>query len=100
MFRWRMREIGWGWVPGGLWLAVLLIGVAVDTASAEWVRAGGTHKYNGYVDMATIGSSDHTVTLWTLRDFKVVRQVAKGPYRSMKTKKQFDCLAQRSGSCS
>lgn len=63
---------------------------------AEWVRAGGTHKYDGYVDMATIGQTDQTVTLWTLRDFTVTRQVARGPYRSVKTKKQYDCRNRRS----
>lgn len=74
------------------WLTVVFCGVA----SAEWVRVGGTHKYDGYVDMATIGRMERTATLWTLRDLMVVRQVARGPYRSMKTKKQYDCRNNRS----
>lgn len=79
------------------WLAVVILTVLVcGTASAEWVRVGGTHKYDGYVDMATIGQTDQTVTLWTLRDFTVTRQVARGPYRSVKTKKQYDCRNNRS----
>jgi hypothetical protein len=79
------------------WLSVaLLMLLSYGTASAEWVRVGGTHKYDGYMDMATIGSSDHLVTLWTLKDFTVTRQVARGPYRSMKTKKQYDCRNNRS----
>lgn len=73
-------------------LTVVLCG----TASAEWVRTGGTHKYDGYVDLATIGQPDKNVTLWTLRDFTVTRQVARGPYRSVKTKKQYDCRNNRS----
>ena len=79
------------------WLVVLIAtALFYGTASAEWVRAGGTHKYDGYVDMATIGQTDKSVTLWTLRDFTVTRQVARGPYRSVKTKKQYDCQNNRS----
>ena len=79
------------------WLVVMITTVLFyGTASAEWVRVGGTHKYDGYVDMATIGQTDQTVTLWTLRDFTVTRQVARGPYRSVKTKKQYDCQSNRS----
>ena len=78
-------------------LLVLVIAIlCYGEASAEWVRVGGTHKYDGYVDMATIGQTEQTVTLWTLRDFTVTRQVARGPYRSMKTKKQYDCRNNRS----
>ena len=78
-------------------LFVLLIAaLSYGEASAEWVRVGGTHKYDGYVDMTTIGRTEQTVTLWTLRDFTVTRQVARGPYRSMKTKKQYDCRNNRS----
>ena len=80
-----------------LWLSLLWCTVAFcGLASAEWVRVGGTHKYDGYVDMATIGPSDHAVTLWTMRDFTVTRQVARGAFRSMKTKKQYDCRNNRS----
>lgn len=79
------------------WLVVMIItALSYGTASAEWVRTGGTHKYDGYVDMATIGQTDKNVTLWTLRDFTVTRQVARGPYRSVKTKKQYDCRNNRS----
>jgi hypothetical protein len=79
------------------WLVVMITTVlSYGTASAEWVRTGGTHKYDGYVDMATIGQTDKNVTLWTLRDFTVTRQVARGPYRSVKTKKQYDCRNNRS----
>ena len=78
-------------------LVVLVIAaLSYGEASAEWVRVGGTHKYDGYVDMTTIGRTEQKVTLWTLRDFTVTRQVARGPYRSMKTKKQYDCRNNRS----
>ncbi len=77
-------------------VVIVIAALFYGEASAEWVRAGGTHKYDGYVDMATIGQTEQTVTLWTLRDFTVTRQVARGPYRSMKTKKQYDCRNNRS----
>ena len=77
-------------------LVLVIAALFYGEASAEWVRVGGTHKYDGYVDMATIGQTEQTVTLWTLRDFTVTRQVARGPYRSMKTKKQYDCRNNRS----
>ncbi len=67
-----------------------------DTAWAEWLLVGGTHKYDGYVDMATIGPSGKTVTLWTLKDFKVDRQIPQGTYRSVRIKKQIDCEAHKS----
>ena len=77
-------------------VVIVIAALFYGEASAEWVRVGGTHKYDGYVDMATIGQTEQTVTLWTLRDFTVTRQVARGPYRSMKTKKQYDCRNNRS----
>ncbi len=73
--------------------AILLVG---GTASAEWLMVGGTHKYDGYVDMATIGPTGKTVTLWTLKDFKVDRQIPQGTYRSVKIKKQIDCDGRKS----
>ena len=66
------------------------------TASAEWQLVGGTHKYDGYLDMSTIGPTGKTVTLWTLRDFKVDRQIPQGTYRSVRIKKQIDCEARKS----
>ena len=79
----------------GLFVLVIAA-LSYGEASAEWVRVGGTHKYDGYVEMTTIGRTEQMVTLWTLRDFTVTRQVARGPYRSMKTKKQYDCRNNRS----
>jgi hypothetical protein len=70
-----------------------------NVASAEWILVGGTHKYDGYVDVATVGPTGKTVTLWTLKDFKVDRQIPQGTYRSVRIKKQIDCLAHKSRPC-
>lgn len=64
--------------------------------AAEWVRVGGTHKYDRYVDMTTIGVSGQNVTLWTLRDFRVQRSIPRGPYRSLTIKRQYDCSQRKS----
>jgi hypothetical protein len=65
-------------------------------AGAEWIRVGGTHKYDRYVDMTSIGVSGPTVTLWTLRDFRVERAIPRGPYRSLKIKRQYHCDQRKS----
>jgi len=65
-------------------------------AADEWVRVGGTHKYDRYVNMTSIGVWGQTVTLWTLRDFRVVRTIPGGPYRSLKIKRQYDCDQRKS----
>lgn len=62
-------------------------------AVAEWVRAGGTHKYDGYVDMTTIAPTGEKVTLWTLKNFKITKYLPSGSYRSVMVKKQYDCRA-------
>lgn len=62
-----------------------------STSAAEWVRVGGTHKYDRYVDMTTIGLWEQKATLWTLRDFRVERAIPRGPYRSVRAKRQYDC---------
>ena len=67
-----------------------------NLAAAEWARVGGTHKYDRYVDMTTIGWSGHKATLWTLRDFRVERAIPRGPYRSLTIKRQYDCSQRRS----
>jgi len=65
-------------------------------AAAEWARVGGTHKYDRYVDMTTIGLSGQKATLWTLRDFHVERAIPRGPYWSLAIKRQYEC-SQRKG---
>lgn len=65
-------------------------------AAADWVRIGGTHKYDRYVDVTTIGVSGVKVTLWTLRDFRVERAIPRGPYRSLRIKRQYDCSQRKS----
>ncbi|TKB68703.1 MAG: hypothetical protein E8D52_06820 [Nitrospira sp.] len=64
--------------------------------AAEWARVGGTHKYDRYVDMTTIGVSGQRVTLWTLRDFRIERAIPRGPYRSLTIKRQYDCSQRKS----
>lgn len=60
-------------------------------AADEWVRVGGTHKYDRYVSINSIGVWGPTVTLWTLRDFYIERAIPRGAYRSLKIKRQYHC---------
>jgi hypothetical protein len=82
-------------------LFVLVVSFAIvflcinQSESAEWRAVGGTHKYDLYADMQSIGPFKHTVTLWTLKDFKVLRTVPGATYRSLRIKKQFDCRSGR-----
>lgn len=69
---------------------------AVSLAADEWVRVGGTHKYDRYVSMTSIGVWGPTVTLWTLRDFRIERTIPRGPYRSLKIKRQYHCDQRKS----
>jgi len=69
---------------------------SASLAAGEWVRVRGTHKYDRYVDMTTIGASGPKVTLWTLRDFRVERVIPRGPYRSLRIKRQYDCHQKKS----
>jgi len=74
----------------------VLAALGVTMAGSEWVRVGGTHKYDRYVDMTTIGRSGHKATLWTLLDFRVERAIPRGPYRSLTIKRQYDCSQKKS----
>lgn len=70
--------------------------VGSSANAAEWVKIGGTHKFDRYVDMTTIGTAGTKTTIWTLRDFRVERAIPSGVYRSMRTKRQYDCRVQKS----
>ena len=73
-------------------VGILLVEVPGPSLSAaDWVRVGGTHKYDRYVDTTTIGVSGPRATLWTLRDFRIDRAIPRGPYRSLQIKRQYDC---------
>lgn len=75
---------------------VLMATTSVSVEATEWVKVGGTHKYDRYVDMTTIGPSGGKATLWTLRDLRVERAIRNGPYRSITIKRQYDCGQQKS----
>jgi len=76
----------------GLGIGLLLCQAPTTSLAAdEWVRVGGNHKYDRYMNMTSIGVWGPTVTLWTLRDFRVERAIPRGPYRSLKIKRQYHC---------
>lgn len=78
------------------WVIVVMAATGVSVEATEWVKVGGTHKYDRYVDMTTIGPSETKATLWTLRDLRVERAIRNGPYRSITIKRQYDCEQQQS----
>lgn len=82
----------------GIGMVGILLGSmpAATLSASNWIRVGGTHKYDRYVDMTTIGLSETKATLWTLRDFRFERAIPRGPYRSLKIKRQYDCRQRKS----
>ena len=76
---------------------LVLLAVASSRAAAEWVEVGGNESATAYADPATIERAGSLVKMWDLLDFKVVQARPYGtPYRSQKTRQEFDCKEARS----
>jgi len=56
-------RMGRGLYLTGMAVLFALLFCTGSSASAEWTHAGGTHKYDGYVDMTTITPTGEKVTL-------------------------------------
>jgi hypothetical protein len=69
-----------------------LLAVVSSGAAAEWVEIGGNESANAYADRATVEKAGNLVKMWDLLDFKVVQARPYGtPYRSQKTRQEYDC---------
>jgi len=58
MDAWCSRRAAWRSHAETSATRILLTLLCYGTVSAEWVRTGGTHKYDAYADLATIGVID------------------------------------------
>jgi len=73
-----------------------LLAVVSSSAVAEWVEIGGNESATAYADRATIEKAGNLVKMWDLLDFKVVQARPYGtPYRSQKTRQEYDCKEAR-----
>ena len=73
-----------------------LLAVVSSSAVAKWVEIGGNESATAYADLATIEKAGNLVKMWDLLDFKVVQARPYGtPYRSQKTRQEYDCKAER-----
>jgi hypothetical protein len=73
-----------------------LLAVVSTSAVAEWVEVGGNESATAYADRATIDKAGNLVKMWDLLDFKVVQARPYGtPYRSQKTRQEYDCKEAR-----
>jgi len=73
-----------------------LLAVVSSSAVAEWVKIGGNESATAYADRATIEKAGNLVKMWDLLDFKVTQARPYGtPYRSQKTRQEYDCKEER-----
>ena len=77
-------------------LMMVLLAVVSSSAVAEWVEIGGNESATAYADRATIEKAGNLVKMWDLLDFKVTQARPYGtPYRSQKTRQEYDCKEDR-----
>ena len=73
-----------------------LLAVVSSSAVAEWVEIGGNESATAYADRTTIEKAGNLVKMWDLLDFKAVQARPYGkPYRSQKTRQEYDCKDDR-----
>ncbi len=73
-----------------------LLAVVSSSAVAKWVEIGGNESATAYADLATIEKAGNLVKMWDLLDFKVVQARPYGtPYRSQKSRQEYDCKEER-----
>ena len=71
-------------------LIVLLI-IASNSASAEWLVVGETDTALYYYEPGTLRKNGNKVKMWELSNYIVEMRASGKDYKSMKTQSEYDC---------
>ncbi len=70
---------------------VMLLAVATNSATAEWVEIGGNETITTYADPATISKTGDIVRMWSVGD----RKTPHDRYMSIREQYEYDCKEER-----
>ena len=77
-------------------VVMMMLAMACNGASAEWVRLNRNTEDIVYADPATIIRSGNTVKMWDLLDHQIIVVSRSGTRRlSSKTESEYDCMVKR-----
>ena len=84
----------------GIWSLITILWLCVGPVCAEWVDVAGKLEkgrtvYTVYIDTDSIHRYGDIVTLWALFDYMTIQSIVGGPWLSSKTRREYDCVAER-----
>ena len=79
-------------------ILMLLLAIMSSDAMAEWARVGtaSNETVTFYADPATIRKTGSRVKMWSLSDYKTVRQSRGMQFMSMMEQNEYDCKEEKS----
>jgi len=77
-------------------ILMLLLAVASNSATAEWVVVGSNKNTAIYADPATVQRTGNMATMWHLTDFRTDQKDMGEKYLSAKDQNEYDCKEAKS----
>ena len=77
-------------------ILMLLLAVASNNATAEWVAVGSNKNTAIYADPATVQRAGNMATMWHLTDFRTDQKDMGEKYLSAKDQNEYDCKEAKS----